>query len=64
MGDDKSRLNIVVIGHVDSGKSTTVGHLLYKKGTIDEETIKRFEKESLEVSIQNQGRIISERGGG
>jgi len=26
---------LVVIGHVDSGKSTTTGHLIYKCGGID-----------------------------
>jgi len=35
-GDEHSRMNIVVIGHVDSGKSTTTGHLLYKLGEMDE----------------------------
>jgi hypothetical protein len=27
---EKSHINVVVIGHVDSGKSTTTGHLIYK----------------------------------
>jgi translation elongation factor EF-Tu-like GTPase len=27
MGKDKTHVNVVVIGHVDSGKSTTTGHL-------------------------------------
>jgi len=42
--DDKTHLNIVVIGHVDSGKSTTTGHLIYKCGGIDQRTIEKFEK--------------------
>ena len=29
---NKDHLNMVVIGHVDAGKSTTMGHLLYKLG--------------------------------
>ena len=29
-------LNIVVLGNVDSGKSTTIGHLLLKTGRISE----------------------------
>lgn len=29
---DKTHINIVVIGHVDSGKSTTTGHLIFKLG--------------------------------
>lgn len=36
----------MVIGHVDSGKSTTTGHLIYKCGGIDERTIQKFEKVS------------------
>merc|ERR1711909_266625 len=34
MGKEKIHINIVVIGHVDSGKSTTTGHLIYKCGGI------------------------------
>jgi elongation factor 1-alpha len=49
MGKDKQHLNLVVIGHVDSGKSTTTGHLIYKLGGIDERTIEKFEKESAEM---------------
>ncbi|KAL2259904.1 hypothetical protein VTK26DRAFT_6259 [Humicola hyalothermophila] len=47
--DDKTHLNIVVIGHVDSGKSTTTGHLIYKCGGIDKRTIEKFEKEAAEL---------------
>ena len=46
----KFHINIVVIGHVDSGKSTTTGHLIYKLGGIDKRTIDKFEKEANEVS--------------
>jgi translation elongation factor EF-4 len=35
MGKEKSHVNLVVIGHVDAGKSTTSGHLIYKCGGID-----------------------------
>merc|ERR1712121_258123 len=45
---DKIHINIVVIGHVDSGKSTTTGHLIYKCGGIDKRTIEKFEKEAAE----------------
>jgi elongation factor 1-alpha len=48
MGKEKDRLNLVVIGHVDSGKSTSTGHLIYKCGGIDERTIAKFEQESAE----------------
>jgi elongation factor 1-alpha len=40
---------LVVIGHVDSGKSTTTGHLIYKCGGIDKRTIEKFEKEATEM---------------
>ena len=43
---ENAHINIVVIGHVDSGKSTTTGHLIYKCGGIDERTIEKIEKES------------------
>ncbi|RDL41045.1 Elongation factor 1-alpha [Venustampulla echinocandica] len=42
-------INVVVIGHVDSGKSTTTGHLIYKCGGIDRRTIEKFEKEANEL---------------
>merc|ERR1711896_55924 len=42
-------VNIVVIGHVDSGKSTSTGHLIYKCGGIDKRTIEKFEKEAAEM---------------
>lgn len=49
MPKEKIHINIVVIGHVDSGKSTTTGHLIYKCGGIDKRTIEKFEKEATEV---------------
>jgi len=49
MGKEKAHVNIVVIGHVDSGKSTTTGHLIYKCGGIDKRTIEKFEKESSDM---------------
>ncbi|GBL80726.1 Elongation factor 1-alpha 1 [Araneus ventricosus] len=49
MPKDKTHINIVVIGHVDSGKSTTTGHLIYKCGGIDKRTIEKFEKEAQEM---------------
>jgi elongation factor 1-alpha len=49
MGKEKLHVNLVVIGHVDSGKSTTTGHLIYKCGGIDKRTIEKFEKEANEM---------------
>jgi len=49
MPKDKIHINIVVVGHVDSGKSTSTGHLIYKCGGIDQRTIQKFEKEAQEM---------------
>ena len=49
MGKDKQHMNLVVIGHVDAGKSTATGHLIYKCGGIDKRTIEKFEKEAAEM---------------
>jgi elongation factor 1-alpha len=49
MGKEKFHINIVVIGHVDSGKSTTTGHLIYKCGGIDKRTIEKFEKDAQDM---------------
>jgi elongation factor 1-alpha len=49
MGKDKIHMSLVVIGHVDAGKSTATGHLIYKCGGIDKRTIEKFEKEAAEI---------------
>ncbi|KAK8890265.1 Elongation factor 1-alpha [Tritrichomonas musculus] len=46
MGKEKEHINIVVIGHVDAGKSTTTGHLIYKLGGIDKRKLAQIEKEA------------------
>ena len=43
---EKPHLNLVIIGHVDHGKSTMTGHLLYVCGTISDREIEKFEKEA------------------
>lgn len=43
---EKPHLNLVIIGHVDHGKSTTMGHLLYLAGAIDDRTIKAYEEQA------------------
>ncbi|KAJ7043893.1 P-loop containing nucleoside triphosphate hydrolase protein [Mycena alexandri] len=49
MGKEKTHVNVVVIGHVDSGKSTTAGHLIYKCGGIEKRIIEKFEREAAEI---------------
>ena len=48
MPKTKPHINLVVIGHVDSGKSTSTGHLIYKKGGIDKRVLEKYEKEANE----------------
>ncbi|RMF29503.1 MAG: translation elongation factor EF-1 subunit alpha, partial [Candidatus Nitrosothermus koennekii] len=46
MSSKKPHLNLIVTGHVDHGKSTMVGHILYELGAIDNRTIEEYAKES------------------
>mmetsp|Transcript_435 Transcript_435/g.828 ORF Transcript_435/g.828 Transcript_435/m.828 type:complete len:251 (-) Transcript_435:802-1554(-) len=49
MRKGKPHVSLVVIGHIDAGKSTTTGHLIYKCGGIDKKTIDKYEKESADL---------------
>jgi elongation factor 1-alpha len=40
----KEHMNLVVIGHVDHGKSTLVGHMLLKLGALDPKMVKEVEE--------------------
>jgi hypothetical protein len=42
----KPPLAVVVVGHVDAGKSTLMGHFLHAVGVVDVKTIRKFERES------------------
>jgi peptide chain release factor subunit 3 len=44
----KERVNIVFIGHVDAGKSTIGGQLMYLTGMVDQRTLEKYEKEAKE----------------
>jgi len=43
---EKPHLNLIITGHVDHGKSTTIGHLFYLTKTVDERTAKAYEEEA------------------
>lgn len=43
---EKPHINLIIIGHVDHGKSTSIGHLFYDAGAIPEKTLKDFEEEA------------------
>lgn len=42
----KEHMNIVFIGHVDAGKSTCVGRLLYETGALSEQTLRKYKEEA------------------
>ncbi|KAL4124434.1 hypothetical protein PRIC2_008032 [Phytophthora ramorum] len=44
--DPREHLNVVLIGHVDAGKSTLSGNLLYLMDMVDKRTIERYEREA------------------
>ena len=52
-GKEKDLLNLVVVGHVDSGKSTLMGHLLFRLGTVGSKAMHKYEQESKKVGKQS-----------
>lgn len=40
---EKEGKNIIIIGHVDSGKSTICGNMLVKSGKVDDAELRRYE---------------------
>jgi translation elongation factor EF-1alpha len=50
MSDDKKHISIVVAGHVDAGKSSLTGRLLYDMGGIDERMMEKLNKKAIERS--------------
>lgn len=49
----KEHLNIVFVGHVDAGKSTMGGNLLYITGMVDKRTMEKYEKEAKEAGRES-----------
>lgn len=49
MVKEKPHINLVFVGHVDHGKSTTVGRLLYDTGAIDEQAMRKLKEKAAEV---------------
>ncbi|MGI0141916.1 MAG: translation elongation factor EF-1 subunit alpha [Candidatus Micrarchaeales archaeon] len=43
---EKPHMNIVFIGHVDHGKSTTVGRILYETKAVSEQDLKKLKEEA------------------
>jgi len=51
MSSQKPHLNLIVIGHVDHGKSTMTGHLMFDAGFVDKKTIDDYAKESEKTGV-------------
>lgn len=49
----KPHLNIVFIGHVDAGKSTMGGNILYLCGMVDKRTLEKYEREAKEAGRES-----------
>ncbi|AKA73541.1 translation elongation factor EF-1 subunit alpha [Saccharolobus solfataricus] len=50
----KPHLNLIVIGHIDHGKSTLVGRLLMDRGFIDEKTVKEAEEAAKKLGKESE----------
>ena len=46
MAKTKEHINLVFIGHVDHGKSTTVGRLLFDTGNVDEQAMRKLKEKA------------------
>ncbi|CAM6017017.1 unnamed protein product [Sphagnum balticum] len=51
--DHRQHLNVVFIGHVDAGKSTIGGQILYLSNMVDERTIQKYEREAKEKNRES-----------
>ena len=49
----KTLVNLVVVGHVDAGKSTLMGHLLYRLGQVSSKQMHKYEQESKKLGKQS-----------
>ena len=49
MASNKPHVNLVFIGHVDHGKSTTVGRLMFDAGAIDEVTMRKLKEKAADL---------------
>ena len=52
-GSNKDLINLVVVGHVDSGKSTLMGHLLVELGQVSSKMMHKYEQESRKLGKQS-----------
>lgn len=53
VGIEKEHISLIFIGHVDAGKSTLCGHILYATGQVDQRTLEKYERESKELNRES-----------
>mmetsp|Transcript_14188 Transcript_14188/g.20405 ORF Transcript_14188/g.20405 Transcript_14188/m.20405 type:complete len:601 (+) Transcript_14188:112-1914(+) len=53
IGDPREHMNLVFIGHVDAGKSTLSGNILYLTDNVDKRTIEKYEREAKELNRES-----------
>jgi elongation factor 1-alpha len=46
MAKEKPIINIAFVGHVDHGKSTTIGHLMFKAGKLTQQVLDKLKEEA------------------
>ncbi|HRZ85430.1 MAG TPA: translation elongation factor EF-1 subunit alpha [Candidatus Paceibacterota bacterium] len=49
MAREKTMINVVFVGHVDAGKSTTIGRLMYDSGKLPEQELQKLKAEAQRV---------------
>ncbi|KAG2177193.1 hypothetical protein INT43_007850, partial [Umbelopsis isabellina] len=49
----KEHVNVVFMGHVDAGKSTMGGNILFLTGMVDKRTMEKYEKEAKEAGRES-----------
>lgn len=52
-GSEKPHIHLVVIGHVDAGKSTLMGHTLYDLGFVPQRAMHKYEQDSKKMGKQS-----------
>jgi elongation factor 1-alpha len=55
MANTKPHMNVVFVGHVDHGKSTSVGRLLFDTGNIPEQEMKKIQEEAKKLGKETFG---------
>lgn len=53
----RTKLHLVILGHVDAGKSTLMGRLLYELGMLGQKEVHKNERESAQAGKVGSGTV-------